>query len=438
MTRNLAILFLALAAAALPQEAKPAPAEGKAVTEAKPTAEASPAPADTKPETPADETPAAEGTAAAPESMIRGSVEVGYRFVGDIGGNQDVYRSVVNLGEGPRLLNLDLSLTPSLKWIDDLTIRANNWGGDPYNTTYIRAGKSEKWRLEADYRNIAYFNSLPSFANPRLETGLLASQRAYDMTRRSTDVQFELLPGNWITPFVGFQHNSGFGRGVTLYVPGVNEFPVPTELDDRTDTWRGGVRIEKSRFHVTLEVGAFSFNDNQRLYENTLNTGNRTAPFLGQQLSLRSLNAAYDINGDALFTRAALTANPTTWLDVFANWVWTGPKITTNYSESAAGTLVQGFTNIVPTQALLFDAVAKQPHNRAHAGFEVRPTSRLRIIQSIYTDRMHTASTFDRLEMTYNQNQIEALIDLTDRLSVRGGHRYTWGESRNRAPRLLA
>jgi hypothetical protein len=407
------------------------PAAAPAAETAKPAEEVKPA------EEQQAETPAVEG-AAAPEAPVRGSVEVGYRFVGDIRGNQDTYRSVVNLGEGPRLLNMDLSMSPSLKWIDDLTVRANSWGGDPYNTAHFRAGKHDLYRLEVDYRNIAYFNALPSFANPGLETGLLFNQRSYDITRRFADVNLDILPWGKVIPFFGYTHSAGVGRGVTLYVPRSNEYPVPTELDDSMHQYRGGVRIETSRFHVTVEQGAFQFDDNQRVYETQLNRGNRSTPVAGQNLVLQQLQAQYGISGDAYFSRAAVTANPFSWLDVFGNWIFTQPKIESRYTENAAGNFLSGASDFLPTQQLAFNAISKQPHNRAHAGVEVRPVSRVRIIESIYTDRMHTGSSADRLEINYNQNQLEFLFEPADRMTVRAGHRLTWGDSANRAPSLAS
>jgi hypothetical protein len=344
----------------------------------------------------------------------------------------------VNLGEGPRLLNMDLSMSPSLKWIDDLSIRANSWGGDPYNTASFRAGKQNVYRLDVDYRNIAYFNALPSFANPRLETGVLFNQRSYDMKRRFADVNLDILPWGKIIPFFAYTHSSGSGRGVTLYVPSGNEYPVPTDLDDSLHQYRGGVRIETSRFHLTIEQGAFQFEDNQRVYETQLNNGNRTTPFQGQNLVLSQLQAQYGVTGDAYFSRAAVTANPFRWIDLFGNWTYSRPKTDVRYSENAAGNFAAGFGTFVPTQQLVFNAMASQPHNRAHGGVEVRPGSRVRIIESFYTDRMHTASSVDRLEINYNQNQIEVLFDPIDRLTLRVGHRLTWGDAANRAPSLAS
>src|SRR5437016_5718531 len=46
---------------------------------------------------------------AADELSMTGSVDVGYRWISGVGGNFDVYRSVVNLAEGPKLLGASLT-----------------------------------------------------------------------------------------------------------------------------------------------------------------------------------------------------------------------------------------------------------------------------------------------------------------------------------------
>ena len=147
------------------------------------------------------------------------------------------------------------------------------------------------------------------------------------MTRRSADVNLDILPWGKIIPFFGYTHSSGFGRGVTLYIPRSNEYPVPTDLDDSMHQYRSGVRVETTRFHFTIEQGAFQFDDNQRVYETQTNSGNRTTPLAGQNLVLRQLQAQYGISGDAYFSRASVTANPTSWLDLFGNWMYAQPKI---------------------------------------------------------------------------------------------------------------
>ncbi len=422
---------------------------------AKPAAEPEKKAAEEKPAADTAPSPAAEGPSA-PEALVKGSMEVGYRIVGPIGGSNNAYRSVVNLGEGLRLINTDLTMSPSLKWIDDMALRMYNWGGDPYNSTYFRAGKQKLYRFTVDYRNIAYFNSLPSFANPNIERGLLVSQRSFDMSRRYANANLELLPWGNIIPYFSFENSSGDGRGVTMYVPALNEYPVPNDLRDSTRTFREGVRFQYNRFHVTAEAGQLRFRDDQRVYENAPagNFGDRLAPLNGQSLVLRTLQQAYGIRGEGTFYRGAVTANPFSWLDVFGNYLYMLPKVDTNYFESATGLFATN--SVFPSfsaQQQLFSAMAKQPHTQAHAGMEVRPFSRLRIIESIYTDRMHTSSSgqgtinaggvtqlasADRLVVNFNQHQVEALVDITNKLTVRGGHRYTWGDSQLRAPSLAS
>jgi hypothetical protein len=40
---------------------------------------------------------------------------------------------------------------------------------------------------------------------------------------------------------------------------------VANYLDDKTDTYRGGIRFEEKYFHLTLEQGGSVFRDYQRL-----------------------------------------------------------------------------------------------------------------------------------------------------------------------------
>ena len=128
--------------------------------------------------------------AAAPPSPVAerwatGTVDLGYRWTSDVGGSLPTYRSVVNLGEGPKLFQVDLNIQPpSKKLFDRLTLFANGWGGDPYNTTRVDASKQGAYRLTVDYRNIAYYNFLPSFANPNIAQGVLMDQRSFELQRR--------------------------------------------------------------------------------------------------------------------------------------------------------------------------------------------------------------------------------------------------------------
>ena len=190
--------------------------------------------------------PPRTGSPAASISATAGSTDAG---------NFQAYRSVVNLGQGPKLTGLDFTiLDPKKRLFDRLDARAYGWGGDPYTTAHVDARKQGIYDFSFDYRNIAYFNAVPSFANPLAPAGF--DEQAFDTHRRNTSVSLDLRPGKHIIPYLAFDRNSGYGHGIETWVQDANdEFAVPTLLRDYTNNYRGGVRIECNCFHVTLEAG---------------------------------------------------------------------------------------------------------------------------------------------------------------------------------------
>ena len=76
------------------------------------------------------------------EQVWSGEVEAVNRWVQDVGGSSDVYRSIVNLGEGPRITGGYLRYrNPTGKIADRFDFRGSAWGGDPYNTASLEAGR---------------------------------------------------------------------------------------------------------------------------------------------------------------------------------------------------------------------------------------------------------------------------------------------------------
>jgi len=425
------------------QETKPASQETKpAALEAKQAAqEAAPAAAE------------AAVAAANPEPGLTGSIDVGYRWRSGVGGSLDTYRSVVNLGEGPKLFGLDLSFqSATRRWFDRIGVRANNWGGDPYNTAHVDASRHGWYNFNFDYRNIAYYNFLPSFADPTIGQGFFRDQRSYDSRRRMSDFELELMPGRRIVPYLAYSHDSGSGSGITDFYSDVNEYPVADRLRDKTDNFRGGVRVEMSKFHVTLEQGGSTFKDDQQVFTSEENPGNRTTPFLGEQLFLTNLTQAYGVRGASIYSKALLTANPAPWIDLFGQFLYSRPDTTVNYAQYNTGQFFNLDSLLFFTSELdLLNATAKMPHTSGTFGFELRPMRRVRVIESFSTDRLHNASFAgltqnliappvaplisdftDRLVMNFNQQQIDVLCDVTSKITARGGYRYVWGDGLTR------
>ncbi|MGA3235870.1 MAG: hypothetical protein ABSG03_06190 [Bryobacteraceae bacterium] len=471
--RYLLIGFAAISAIALAQTPPPAtiPPATPAPTQAT-TAPATAAPQDAKPPvaqtpaaaTPATATPAAATPAATPdaaatspvpssEAVFTGWIDFGYTWRSNVAGSMDAYRSFVNLGSGPKLIGTEFTLTdPKHRLFDQIHVRAYDWGDDPYSTLHVDARKAKLYDLRVDYRDIAYFDALPSYADPLLGSGIALNEQSFDMRRRMGSAELTLLPGHWISPYFAFDRDTGSGTGVSTYVSNADEFPVPAIFHDRTNNYRGGVRLEFRRFHVTLEQGGTTFENDQTLYQSGgVNYGNSLTPIFGQTLDLTDLLGAYGARGTSIYTRALVTASPMSWLDVYGQFLYSEPKTTVNYEQYAGGNLyLQSEILFYSAQQYLVSSAAAMPHTTGNLGAEIRPWRRVRIVESWTTDRLHNSGSSPESQtltggatveqqtaallessLVTNYNQAEALVyfDATSKLTLRGGYRYVWGDA---------
>ncbi len=365
--RFLLALFLMV-----PAFAQQAPAA--ADPQAKPAAEQAAKTDDSSGKAKADAEAPAANPVPSTDGWFTGSVDFGYRWRTALNGNSDMYRSVVNLGEGPKLTGLDFTiLDPKKRLFDRLDARGYGWGGDPYNTAHVDAKKAGIYDLTFDYRNMAYFNAMPSFANPTAPAGF--NEQSFDIHRKNLSADLDLRPGSHIIPYLAFDRNSGYGHGITDWVQDQNdEFAVPTLLRDSTNNYRGGVRFEYNRFHVTLEQGGTTFKDDDQASEKGTHRATGPAPCCGQTLDLSSLQQAYGIRGNSIYSKALVTASPFSWIDVYGQFLYSEPKTTVNYGDVATG-------NFALLSSLLFysgqqnlgTGSANQPHTTGSAGFELRP-----------------------------------------------------------------
>jgi hypothetical protein len=387
------------------------------------------------------------------EPALTGWIDLGYRWGTGIGGSVDTYRSIINLGSGPKLLGTDFTLAdPKHRWFDTIQVRADTWGDEPSSSVHVEAKKSGAYDFNADYRDFAYFNFLPSYADPLLGQGIVLDEQSFDTRRKIAALSLDIRPGHWWTPYFGWDHDSSGGTGASVFVTDGNQYPVPNTLRDSTDLYRGGVRFEKPHFHVTLEEGGTAFKSDQSLYQNpgSANYGNFTSPIFGQTLDLTSLLAAYGIGGTSAYSKALLTANPTSWLDIYGQFLYSQPNSNVHYQQTDAGSLyLQSQILFYSSEQELLNAVAEQPHTTGSLGAEIRPFKRVRIVESWMTDRLHDAGSaaatqtllnpFAALPLSsllastlvtnYSRESLDVFFDASSKLTLRGGYRYVWGDA---------
>lgn len=382
--------------------------------------------------------PEAEAGAPASESWLTGTIEIGQRWRSDVRGSQDAYRSVVDLGSGLKMLTSSFILTdPTRRVFDSITVDAQNWGDDPYTTLRIRARKQGVYDFSGDHRNFAYFNALPSFANPLAGTGGLLNQRSFDLRRRLDHYQLDLMPGRSLIPYFAYERQEGTGRGVDVFVENANEYAVPTLIKDGLNGYRGGARLELGRLHGTFEHGVTSFGDSQFLGPpQTRNAGNRSGPYFGQALFLNSLTRSYAIYGSSRYSKALLSGSPTRWADFSASLLHSTPETTTALNQTATGNFAISPVIFATTQQLFLASQARLPHTAATLAGEVRPLKRIRLLGSWLTDRLDNAGFLSaavpvnsRLRNVYSQADADVIAVVTRYLTLRGGYRATWGDA---------
>ncbi len=389
-------------------------------------------------------------------------MEVGYRWVSEIAGNKDMYRSMINLGEGPKLLQSNLSLRAKYGTgllFDRLDLSINNWGGDPYNTLRLNMSRSDLYELSADYRNLSYYNFIPTYANPLLAQGNVFGQHSLDVKYRSTNFEFKLFPNNKIHPFVGYTRTSGFGPGFTTYSLTGNEFILNTRWQYSSDEYRGGVEISLPTLVLSVEEGYRILRNDTSVYDTYQNSGNgNNATFLGQPINLSSLNRGYHDRTTMPVTRLVAKYTPFSFLKFTGRYMYSMADIDSALGEVRTGSLATLDDRLFYRSALDGTAAkGKQPNQNASFEAEFSPFARLTVIDQFDMRRNHVSGetilattyfaakslsggsrTFDSntqsllgLYLDYNQtrNQVEVDFDLGHGLVLRGGHRYTTADT---------
>ena len=181
---------------------------------------------------------------------IKQSIEFGYRFT-DISGNQQTYDTMVNLQDGPRLLNFTTdmrSLDHHGTLFDRFYFSNFGYGGDPNMVSILRISKNKWYSFNGMFRhdqNLWDYSPLANPFNPStpvasapvnfnpvvnapagvLGTPVVALSPHYYNTRRNMqDYAVTFLPDSKIRFRVGYNHNTNVGPAFTTLHEGTEQF----------------------------------------------------------------------------------------------------------------------------------------------------------------------------------------------------------------------
>lgn len=384
-------------------------------------------------------------------------VEVGYRWSSGIGGNDQMFRSQVNLFDGARLLDSHVTLrsTPGTGFFDRMDLSLSNWG-DPYNTLRFNISRMDLYDFRASYRDLNYYNFISAFANPLLGQGDLFAQHNLNVDYRTSDFELRLFPNHKIVPFVGYSHTGAGGPGFTTVESTGNEFLLQTRWEYSADEYRGGVQFNFPTFNLTVEEGyRYLKNDTSVTNDNQPQGNEGTKTYLGQTITLSSLNGGY--HGRTKLPTSKILAKYTPFhnLRMTARYMYTMGDMDSSMGEIRTGNQID-LTDFLIYGAAAdgFNGRAKKPNHNGSFLIEYSPSSRITLTDNVDTLDYHisgagllstlflnassllgpsptTSTTVTSLlntEFVYSEvgNQAQAEIDLGHGFAARVGHRYTF------------
>ena len=156
---------------------------------------------------------------------------------------------------------------------------------------------------------------------------------------------------------------------------------------------------------------------------------------------------------------------PSSWLDLAGQFSFSQPSLDLTFTEALTGNFVRARSLAAFTDGRAsMVGEALRPHPSGNLTAEVRPVSRLRIVQSWFKDRFHISSNrlllqnltgvtgllgtappaalefsdeaFRILSSDYNRYQTEALVEVHSRVTLRSGYRLVSADALVPAPIL--
>lgn len=335
------------------------------------------------------------------------SFEVGYRLA-QVDGDVGMYRSVVNFGNGPRLLGANLTVNSRDghgQYFDEILLHILGLGNDPYQNVMVRVQKNGLYRYDMLWRLDDYYNpALPIDGNFGLVlTGmgpgapLIATQglHTYDTERRLQDHELTLFPQSHYRFHVGYSRNSESGPALST----AQEFdafgapyPVFTDVRRLWNEYRLGADIEYAGFHFTFSRRWGFFKDDTPFSS----AGIAAAGTPTDQTVLTQFNRAEPIHGanpgwlGNLFTRRKRWA-------VNARLTYVSGSRDFLFDEVASGI---GQLGSPASRQIVSGGDAKRPDLAGDAALQFFPTDKVTIVNnsSVLSNRIDGQSSYSELQ----------------------------------------
>lgn len=236
---------------------------------------------------------------------IRESFELGYRFH-TLGGDEGMYRSVVNFRNGLRLLASSLQVNSREghgRYFDLLQLNTQGLGNDPYQNAVLRIEKNRLYRYDFSWRSGAYYNPGQRVA---------AGEHFTDTVRRLQNHDVTFFPQSSLRFLLGYSNNTQTGPALTtiqLFDARGDEYPLFADIRRRQNEYRAGAELAAMGWRLNLLHGWVNFQDDTPVRLPASAAGNNPADLS----SLDSLRRSEPYHGNSPYWRLALFREGRRW-----------------------------------------------------------------------------------------------------------------------------
>jgi hypothetical protein len=180
---------------------------------------------------------------------ITESFELGYRHKA-VGGDEGMYRSVVDYGNGLRLFSSSLSVNSRDghgHYFDEIELNTLGLGNDNYQSAVLRVQKNGLYRYDMNWRLDAYYSP-----------GLTVAGGAHleDTIRRLQDHEFTLFPRSHFRLHLGYSRNTEDGPALTTaqeFDLNGSGFPVFMNVKRNWNEYRLGGEADVAGFRLRIQ-----------------------------------------------------------------------------------------------------------------------------------------------------------------------------------------
>lgn len=284
------------------------------------------------------------------DGTSEGRFVIGFRDV-SVDGERNKYREDVNLNDGPRLMDLDFSLTPDGtlgEMVDRIQLDVDELGGEPFESVRLDVQKYgafdfEYNRYESDY---FYHDQLFPASEVSIANARAGDFHTFDFRRVRDQASLDLDLSERAKLTFGFDRYSKKGESTTTLDISRDEFELDKPIDEESFEYNVGFQYSWDKVTIALDERYSEYDNAYEIFLPGQSLGE--SPDDATVVDFFFLDQPYDYT--AYTHTARVVATPTDRLTVRASGVIQSLDLDLEAQEESQGTAFTGApftTNLV-------------------------------------------------------------------------------------------